>query len=83
MNSFIVEIRMPALDRSFDVRIPAQAKFSDIARLASEAFATLSNGEYLSTVDPTLYLQDTGEIMIADQLVSSSSIQNGTKLVLL
>lgn len=82
MKTIIVEIRLPAANQSFDVRIPLDASFGEIANLIAEALYTLSNGAFLRTAEPMLCSAEDGISFPSNWLVADSNIQNGTKMIL-
>ena len=76
MDKVLIDIFLPAINRSFEVYIPLDSKFYEITPLVSKMLSELSNGLFISGDDSILYERKTGNIL-------KLNIKNGDNLMLL
>lgn len=82
MKKYLVEIRLPAADISYDMFIPDSMQIGILTQLVSTAFTKLSNGIYQDSVQAVLCQQNSGQRYDPNQRVRDTDIRNGTKLLL-
>jgi hypothetical protein len=83
MNKVLVEIFLPAADRSFDVYIPLESKMSEVVTLVAALLSELSDGKYKATKDAVLCDAETGIIYNINLAVAELGIKNGSRLMLI
>ncbi|WP_413306415.1 methyltransferase [Bacillus sp. 1P10SD] len=83
MNKVLVEIFLPAANRSFDVYLPLESKMSEVLVLVSTLLSDLSDGKYKAMGNPVLCDTSSGIIFNINMAVAELGIQNGSKLMLI
>lgn len=83
MEKILVEIFVPAANRSFDVFIPQTSKMSEIVSLVAKALGDLSSGRYKPDTTAILCDAETGYIFNINLSVYELEIKNGSKLMLI
>lgn len=83
MDKVLIDIFLPAINRSFEVYIPLDSKFYEITPLVSKMLSELSNGLFISGDDSILYERKTGNILNINMSARQLNIKNGENLMLL
>ncbi|WP_196048854.1 methyltransferase [Clostridium saudiense] len=83
MDKVLIDIFLPAINRSFEVYIPLDSKFYEITPLVSKMLSELSNGLFISGEDSILYERKTGNILNINMSARQLNIKNGENLMLL
>ena len=83
MDKVMVEIYLPAANRSFDVQIPLNLRVWEIVSMLSKAVEELSDGYFLSSAQTTLCDRDTGAILNLNITAEELGIKTGSKLMLI
>ena len=83
MDKVLIDIFLPAINRSFEVYIPLDSKFYEITPLVSKMLSELSNGLFISGNDSILYERKTGNILNINMSARQLNIKNGDNLMLL
>ena len=83
MDKVLIDIFLPAINRSFEVYIPLDSKFYEITHLVSKMLSELSNGLFISGDDSILYERKTGNILNINMSARQLNIKNGGNLMLL
>lgn len=83
MDKVLIDIFLPAINRSFEVYIPLDSKFYEITSLVSKMLSELSNGLFISGDDSILYERKTGNILNINMSARQLNIKNGDNLMLL
>ena len=83
MDKVLIDIFLPAINRSFEVYIPLDSKFYEITPLVSKMLSELSNGLFISGDDSILYERKTGNILNINMSARQLNIRNGDNLMLL
>ncbi len=82
MKKYLVEVKLPAADLSYDMFIPDSMQIGTLTQLVASAFTKLSNGTYQASVQSILCRQETGKEYDPNLRVRDTEIRNGTKLFL-
>ena len=82
-NKVIVNIKVPEIDRSFDVYLPVNKKIGNIIELLNKAINELTNGSFYISDTSRLYNVSTKQLYESDILLINTDIRNGTKLLLI
>ena len=83
MDKVLIDIFLPAINRSFEVYIPLDSQFYEITPLVSKMLSELSNGLFISGDDSILYERKTGNILNINMSARQLNIKNGDNLMLL
>lgn len=83
MDKVLIDIFLPAINRSFEVYIPLDSKFYEITPLVSKMLSELSNGLFISGDDSILYERKTGNILNINMSARQLNIKNWDNLMLL
>ena len=83
MDKVLIDIFLPAINRSFEVYIPLDSKFYEITPLVSKMLSELSNGLFISGDDSILYERKTGNILNINMSARQLNFKNGDNLMLL
>lgn len=77
---FLVEVYLPAAQKSFDMRIPATSRMGEINTLVA---SDLSGGSYQATKQSVLINAVTGDMYDVNMTAAEQNIRNGTQLILI
>lgn len=80
---YLVEVYLPAAQKTFDMRIPAASRMGEITLLVASLASELSGGSYKATKTSILFNASNGEIFDVNMTALEQGIQNGTKLILI
>jgi hypothetical protein len=83
MSKVLVEVILPAADRSFDVYIPRDIRVNEVLILLSRLLSELSEGAYAATGDAVLCDAKTGEVYQPGAMVDQLGIQHGDRMMLI
>ncbi len=83
MKKLTVEVYLPAVLKSFDVRIPADMRLSQITPLISEALAQMSGALYSADAASLLCDYKSGEILNINMTAWDLGLRNGSRLMLI
>lgn len=80
---YLVEVYLPAAQKTFDMRIPAISKMGEINTLVASLAADLSEGSYKATRQSILINANDGEMYDVNMTAFEQGIRNGTQLILI
>lgn len=83
MNRLTIEVYLPAALQSFDVRVPADMKLSQITQLISQALGQISGLLYSADTIPILCDLKSGNILNINMTAWNLGLRNGSKLMLI
>ncbi len=83
MDKVLIEVFVPALDRTYDLFIPAHPPLHRVLELIKKAVADLSDGRFVANEGTALCRREDGEILDINISVYELGIQNGSKLMLI
>lgn len=83
MNKVMVEVYMPSVGRSYDVRIPGTVRLGDIIPLMERLFADIAYGYYIPDSETVLCDRLTGVALDVNLTPMEMGIINGTRLMLI
>lgn len=81
-NKVFIKLKVPEIDKDFDIYLPVNKKIGNIIILLNEAVSELSNGEIEINENSRLFNERTLETYTPDILLLNTNIRNGTVLVL-
>ena len=82
-NKVFIKLRVPEIDKEYDLYLPVNKKIGNIIILLNEAINELSLGEIEISQKNKLYNEKTQELYSPDTLLLNTNIRNGTTLVLI
>lgn len=83
MDKYLIELFVPAANKTYDVFIPKNIQIFEIITLIAYQVENLSEGQFKKSPDTILCFRDTGSIIDMNRLVSELNIKNGTRLLLI
>lgn len=82
-NKVLVKIKVPEIDKIYDVYLPISKKIGNILILINKAISEMTNNEFKISNENVLYNSTTGERYDLNTLLLDTDIRNGTELTLL
>lgn len=82
-DKVLVELIVPDIEERYTLFLPISKRIGDIINLIMKSITDLTNGAYIGSPSVALYSADTGEKYPANALLYSTTIRNGTALILL
>ncbi|MBQ6816922.1 MAG: hypothetical protein IJO27_00660 [Bacilli bacterium] len=82
-NKVCVELRVPMIERNFDIFIPVNKKTIEIVFLLNSAINEMTDGNFPMNNHLSLIDGRTGAIYKTDLTIKENQISNGSKLILL
>lgn len=83
MDKILVEIYLPAANRSYDVYIPLKSKLHEVVLLLAGTLTELSNGYFTASSDTVICDRITGAIFNINLSAEELEFKNGSKLMLI
>ena len=83
MNKILVEVYIPAENKTYDVYIPVKSKLHEVTTLLVSIFSELSKGYFSASENSVLCNRDTGTIFNINLSVEELGLINGTQLMLI
>ena len=79
----IVFLRLPAVDREYEVRLPAGLNTHIAALLSAQALEGLSEGSFRAVKSCVLAWRDTGRVLDSQKTIGENGVLNGSRLLLI
>jgi len=83
MDKLLVDIYLPAINKSYDVYIPLKSKLYELVTLLAGAFTELSEGYFTALDDTVICDKVTGIALNINMSAEELGLQNGSKLMLI
>ena len=83
MDEKIVEMYLPESCKTYDLKIPYNAKIYTLTNMLAKAMTELSEGEFKDNGNSVLVDRDTGNIFDINFSVYELGLENGSKLMLI
>lgn len=83
MNKYLITFIVPCIEMEFDAYIPINKQIGTIKKTVLSSLVQLSKGVYDQKGQVTFIDKETGIIFDDSIMVKDSSIQNGTKIVII
>ncbi len=83
MDHILIKLYVPAIDTSYDIKIPVSLPIMDITQLLAQAVENLSNGEYVSSGSEILSVKNKQLVLFNDQTPADYEIKNGDVLMMM
>lgn len=80
---YLVEVYLPAAQKSFDMRIPAASRMGEITSLVAALAADLSDGSYKATKQSILVNAKNGNMYDVNMTAMEQGVQNGSQFILI
>ena len=81
-NKVLIEVYLPVALRSYDLRIPADMKLSQVTALVDVALSKLTGNIYTADHGALLCDRKSGRILNINMTVWEAGLRNGSKLML-
>ena len=82
MESVIVEVFLPATQKSYEIKIPLGLNVLTASDMIAKALAEISEGDYLSSKNSCLAWRETGDLLDMKKALKECNVVNGSKLIL-
>ena len=83
MEKILVMLYVPALEKVYDIWIPAHKKIYNIIKLLVKAVNEMNDYGYVTDSMPLLYNKITAKQYDLNSTVKDTDIRNGTEIVLI
>ncbi len=83
MNKILVDVFLPAVNRSFDIYIPDSIRFHEVISMINKAVSSLCDGRFIPSDDTVLCDRNTGVIFDINLNSNELCLHNGSKLMLI
>lgn len=83
MDKILVRLYVPALEKQYDVKIPANRKIANVISLLTQAVSDLSEGQFDINKSHVLYDKLTGKEYSIMDSVSETNIKSGKEIILM
>lgn len=83
MDKVLVEVYLPASEKSFDVFLPLESKLYEVVYLLTNTMTELTEGEFSPSHDTILCNRHSGTILNINMTVEENGVINGAKLMLI
>lgn len=80
-NKILLEVCLPAAERSFDVRIPRQLKVAQATGMLVE-FLKKQDEEYIPTSESVLCDMESGRTFDSNAFIDTVGLHNGSRVML-
>lgn len=80
---YLVEVYLPAAQKTFDMRIPAVSRMGEITSLVAALATDLSDGSYKATKQSILVDAKSGNMYDVNMTAMAQGVQNGTQFILI
>lgn len=83
MDKIIINVFVPLIDDSFDIKVPINLEMSVVLELIQESIVELSNNAYVVNADAKLYDKSTAYLINTNNIVKFSGLKNGASVMLI
>lgn len=83
MDKIIVEVFFPSLQREFDIEIPINLRFHQIAELIEISVSRITNGQYVPSHEAILCDRETGVLYDINLSPDRQCLHNGSRIMIL
>ncbi|MCM1026241.1 MAG: hypothetical protein NC432_07380 [Roseburia sp.] len=80
-NKILLELYLPAAEKSFEIRVPKQIKVAQAVGMLVEFLKKRDEG-YLPTEDSVLCDLESGRVFDANAFIGCIGLQNGSRVML-
>lgn len=81
-DKILLEVCLPAVGKSFDVRIPRQLKIAQATAMLAEFFKR-QNEEFIPTKESVLCDMESGRALDFNAFIDTAGLHNGSKVMLI
>jgi len=83
MSKILVEVYLPAADKTYDVFLPLESKIYEVIQMLSSIMGDLAGGFFTASDDTVVCYRDTGAVLDINKSVYELSLLNGSKLIII
>ena len=83
MNKILVEVYIPAANKSYDVFLPTKYRIYEVLQLLLVNMKDLVGGYFEPSEDTVICNGETGKVLDINKSVEEHSLTNGSKLIII
>ena len=83
MNKILVEVMLPAAQKTYDVYLPLELTIREITQLLVKMFADLNEGDYMPAPINLLCDGQSGDVLDISKSPAELGVTNGVRLLLI
>lgn len=83
MNKILVEVYLPAADKTYDMFLPPESKIYEVVQMLSSIMEDLAGGFFTASDDTVICYRDTGAVLDFNKSVDELSLHNGSRLIII
>lgn len=82
MNKILLTVKVPMIEKTYDIKIPISKNIGVASNLLIEAINELSEGHYPKKKDAEIMLVD-GTVLTHDKIIKDCGLKNGDTIVII
>lgn len=82
MNKILVTVKVPMIEKNYDIKIPISKNIGVTSELLAETICELSEGHYPNKKDAIIMLCD-GTILEKNTIVKDCGLKNGDSIIII
>ena len=82
MNKIYVNVFVPTLDRSFDIKLPINLEMKYVVENLQKAISEITEEAYVINENVKLLDKNTGDLINLNNIVKYSGLKNGSSIML-
>jgi len=83
MDKIIINVFVPLIDSSYDVKVPINLSMIDVMDLIQKTIVELSDGDYILNPEAKLFDKNTAKLINLNNIVKFSGLTNGASVMLI
>lgn len=83
MNKIIINVFVPLIADSFDIKIPINLDMVTVLELIQDSIVELTDNQYISNPNAKLYDKNTACLINTNNIVKFSGLKNGASVMLI
>lgn len=83
MNKIYVNIFVPSLDRSFDIKLPINLEMKYVVDSLQKAISEITEEAYVINDNVKLLDKNTGDLINLNNIVKYSGLKNGSSIMII
>lgn len=83
MDRVLVEVYVPALEKSYDVFLQRESRLYEVVELLAQTIKDVSKGHFIPNEATALYERESGRPLDMNQTIEALKIINSSRLLLI
>ncbi len=83
MSKILIEVYVPAAEKTYDVFLPKEAMVYEILPMISSVMSELEKGFFMAAEDSVLCYYGSGEVLDLKKSVNELNLKNGSRLIII